>query len=713
MRRSPDAYKGTIYDILIESLLIIVLIFTPLAYGAVGSWSIAILEITAALMAVLLIFKSESIRSLPIYIIVFLILYASLHLFVISIYPWATKTELLKIIAYAIIFFVTLNTIKAKLQITRVLLAIIIMGFLMSILSLMRHFGVKIPGGFVNPDHFSAYLGMIIPLSLGFLLVPSFNTEQQHTNDERRPMIAGHRPLLFFFALVMSTALFFTMSRGGMFSFIAALLFIASLVSTRRSIKNKGWIILAIAVFIILIIAWLGATPIVERILSVKAEIASRYFGGRLPIWQGTIGIINDNFIFGTGLGTFNYIFPKYQPLEIINKHYTYAHSDVLELLSETGIIGFSLAVICGLWSVVYLFRRFNERHDPWVVGMSLCAFGSLTAIFLHSFTDFNLHIPANAVLLAVILALFVSILKAEKRWPGIASGGRIMGYPVAVLAAGLLVVYMVAVIRPAIGLDPSNAEYHYKLGRLYGKSGKYDLQLAEYQEAVRLNPTNSQYHQSLAWAYGLKSEYMDLAHNEFQKAIQYEPNFYYCYYIYANWLLNYPRNENIGKGFELYKKAIQLNPQLTKEVLTKYGHDHNDYEKLVDILPGIKASDAECFKFINKKMGLKYAISFAERFLKTYSQNAEIHFWIAHDSFYDGSYPWDFTERHYSIAFDNDSRNGFYRLYHGVHLFFKGQYGNALKDLEMSLTMTLYPNDAEKAIEYIAKCKDALSKRT
>jgi O-antigen ligase len=190
--------------------------------------------------------------------------------------------------------------------------------------------------------------------------------------------------------------------------------------------KNKKWLVLAIAVFIVLIIVWLGATPVIERILSFKAEITSRYFGGRMPIWVGTISIIKDNFIFGTGLGTFNHIFQKYQSVAIVAKHYTYAHSDFLELLSEVGIVGFALSVACGLWSAVYFSRRYIRRHDPWVTGMSICVFGSLASIFIHSFTDFNLHIPANAALLSVILALFVSILNITNETPSLrAAEGR------------------------------------------------------------------------------------------------------------------------------------------------------------------------------------------------------------------------------------------------------------------------------------------------
>jgi len=609
------------YNTLIESLLVLLLVFTPLAYAAVHPWSIAIFEVAAALMGLFWVLKmlsrnkSEFIGSPILALFIILIGYAALQLFFslptahhlrpTTIYSWATKTELLKLIAYLLIFLVTLNTIRTKAQIKRVMLAIITIGFLMSIFFLMRYFGAPAPTGFINSDHFSAYLGMIIPLSLGLLLIENTSV----------------RPLLFFTILVMGGALFFTMSRGGMFSFIAALLFIALLASTRRSMKNKGWLILAISVFIVLIIAWLGATPVVERILSFKAEIASRYFGGRLPIWQGTIGIIKDNPIFGTGLGTFNYIFPKYQPAGIMWKHYTYAHSDFLELLSEIGIIGFALFVVCGLWSVVYLSRRYIQRHDPWVVGISLCVFGSLTAIFIYSFTDFNLHIPANAILLSIILALFVSTLNTTNEADACPVeyrrdlyGEAISHYLAAILAVTLLIVYTVAVVRPAladhyankigtvpenkigtvpagdcpyfraINLDPSNAEYHYKFSRLYGKSGTYDLQLAEYQAAVRLNPTNSQYHQSLAWACGqlhnlfrsknmpIADQYKQNTEQEFQTAISLEPNNAYRHRAFAIWLLDCQEQESIARGVKEYKTAIALNPDLAKEFLEKYG---------------------------------------------------------------------------------------------------------------------------------------------
>ncbi|PYT65070.1 MAG: hypothetical protein DMG42_33140 [Acidobacteria bacterium] len=46
---------------------------------------------------------------------------------------------------------------------------------------------------------------------------------------------------------------------------------------------------------------------------------------------------------------------------------------------------------------------RAGREHDK---AISLACLGSITAILLHSLADFNLYIPANALVFAVVLAL-------------------------------------------------------------------------------------------------------------------------------------------------------------------------------------------------------------------------------------------------------------------------------------------------------------------
>ncbi len=200
-------------NIFIEASLIFIIIFTPLAYGAVEPWSIAVFEVTAGILAVFFILKTfksgkfEYIKNpLNPFIIAFLA-YVFLQFLLpapstrsiftgSSIYKHATKTEFLKIISYSLVFFVTLNTIKTRRRITRILSVIIAVGFLVSVFHLMRYFGVEAPRSLINRNHFSAYLAMIIPLSLGLLFTPrnAIGSKLQAPRSTPNAFLRDHSP---------------------------------------------------------------------------------------------------------------------------------------------------------------------------------------------------------------------------------------------------------------------------------------------------------------------------------------------------------------------------------------------------------------------------------------------------------------------------------------------------------------------------------------
>ncbi len=635
--------QRTISGRLIEYCLIFLLIFTPFAYGAVEPWSVAVFEVVSVLMLLLWVFKMiangrfEIDRNPVISFAILFIVYVSMQLIFSfiphpsslillpgSVYPWATRTELLKIISYAVIFLVAVHTIKTRQQINRILSIIIAVGFLMAIFFLMRYFGAEAPRGIINPDHYAGYLGMIIPLAFGFLLI-------RHQGYVPLDMAYARQFLFFFCAIVMSAALFFTMSRGGMFSFIASLSCMSVLLFTRKSIKRKRWILSIAVVFVVSAVAWIGATPVLERIMSIKVEITSLYFGGRLPVWNGTLEIVKDYPVFGTGLGTFSYIFPKYQ-MERLPHIFMYAHNDFLELLSEIGVAGFSLFVISGLWFAAGLLSRFYKRNDLYITGLCIGILGSLTSILVHSFADFNLHIPATAILTVIILSLLLSLLNykhyVQRRTYEFGHKRLIHYAPILLLA----VIFVAAVIRPALAdyyalntkneirnmemavrLDPANALYHYQLGKLYLKRhtvGDTEYALGKFRKAVELNPTNSKYHQSLAWTYGQLAgllrasvnRYTDSAHMHFQKAISLDPNNPYRYRAYAIWLFNRLTEADIKKGVSEYRRAVALEARLSDEALEAYYRITGDYDSLSDIVPDTAEGRFALRNYFNKK---------------------------------------------------------------------------------------------------------------
>ena len=99
---------------------------------------------------------------------------------------------------------------------------------------------------------------------------------------------------------------------------------------------------------------------------------------------------------FGVGLGSFETAYPRFEsfPTDYTIDH---AHNDYAEFLAEAGAAG-GLLLLLGLWAFLrYAWRNLRvpaaSPHDWLRLGATIACGGLL----LHSFSDFNLHIPANA----------------------------------------------------------------------------------------------------------------------------------------------------------------------------------------------------------------------------------------------------------------------------------------------------------------------------
>jgi O-antigen ligase len=118
--------------------------------------------------------------------------------------------------------------------------------------------------------------------------------------------------------------------------------------------------------------------------------------------------MVRDRPVLGWGLGTFLIAYPQYRSFStdlVVNQ----AHNDYVQVLVETGILGFA----CVAWFIVNLYRislRNWRAHSRVATVSVLGALVGCTGILIHSLSDFNLHIPANAAMFFVLC--------------GIASGG-------------------------------------------------------------------------------------------------------------------------------------------------------------------------------------------------------------------------------------------------------------------------------------------------
>lgn len=145
--------------------------------------------------------------------------------------------------------------------------------------------------------------------------------------------------------------------------------------------------------------------------------------------------------LLGTGLGSYRGLYPLLLPE--LPVHWAFAHDDVDQWLAETGLVGLAAGIgLC--FAIGIAWWRWRKRVAPEDWGMTAGVFAALAALAMHSFFDWNLHLPANAFLAAVLVGLALSAV------PGVATGngagrGTTAGGRFGTILAGLLCLATVA----------------------------------------------------------------------------------------------------------------------------------------------------------------------------------------------------------------------------------------------------------------------------
>ncbi len=394
-----------------------VLLLAPLAFGAVEPWAIFALEACAA--TVLLAWglrqflnRQLDIISNPLYLpmAAFFALTLAQWLTGAAAYRHATYTQMLLYASYGMLAFVASQSFRRSSQFDWVVKAVVIYGGLLASFAVLQGIapngklywiwpaeqGGAIYGPYVNHNHYAGLMEMLTPFPL-VLAATRFS-------DGSRKMF------VMAVAALMAGSIFLSGSRGGMLALMAEIIVLAVLVL--RSQKGNWKQPLLLGGFLILVIGflvWLGGNELTRRLASIQTEMQVELTGGtRVTIDRDCLHMLVKRPILGWGLGTFPTVYPGFRSFYstfFVNE----AHNDYLQLLVETGLAGFAIAV----WFLVLVFRRATAKLKDWHQTTSgaitvACLLGCV-GILVHSFLDFNLQIPANAALFYVLCAIAAS----------------------------------------------------------------------------------------------------------------------------------------------------------------------------------------------------------------------------------------------------------------------------------------------------------------
>lgn len=329
----------------------------------------------------------------------------------ITVYPTATRDYILLICAYIVIFLIVRQLTGAfSDRLWILILPLLLIGVWETVVALIQAAaGTIVAGNYVNRNHFSGLLEMLLPFAAVWPLAhfrTGYERRELSTADGLKIGIAWTLAALFLIVVILSQ------SRMGFITCMFALLVAGVLVvlTKRHALPNRRSVYLllgGVAIVIGLALVTLPTGELIQRFGDATVSIrkdgtpeASRY-----AMWRETIQLIKTYPWLGCGVGGY---FAAYTPFKHTDPQFTVdrAHNDYLQILAEFGIpTGLVVFVLAGftLWNSIR--RAFAaKRADSWVLAIASTA--SLAAIALHSTVDFNLYIPANAMVLCWVAAL-------------------------------------------------------------------------------------------------------------------------------------------------------------------------------------------------------------------------------------------------------------------------------------------------------------------
>jgi len=459
----------------ILSITFFLIIFAPLAYGGVEFWARNVILSSIALMLCAWLWRFVSLGrprlSFPPFFLaatLFLIL-TTLQLIPIprswrelgsaedflksgranrvhlTASPDKTAAGAVFIAACLTLCFVLLNTFPHRRWVKITLTVLITVGALEALYGLVEyltgrqhifwyqkiHYLDEVTGTYINHNHFAGLLGPLLLLAIGAFLVrlTRFVASKSYSfgEDGRSSWIKltatarllRHAPASLALLLVaiglMALALILSQSRGGLISCAIALCIQMVLLLNIRSRPSQMLHALGVLALMVAILAVILAPRVLSRFSYTQRDAPERF-----ELWQDSAKIVRDYPLLGTGLGTYREVLPNYRPQKdfffvagipqpaAIN----YAHNDYLQLLTECGLVGFALMTWALVATLRHLFSQFGKQRDWEVAAMGSSLLAGVIAFLLHSVVDFNMHIPANALMFCLLVSIALALAK-------------------------------------------------------------------------------------------------------------------------------------------------------------------------------------------------------------------------------------------------------------------------------------------------------------
>lgn len=352
----------------------------------------------------------------------------------ISVNPHATLISVTRLLTYCAVFLCAFVLARDQDNARLMLRAFVVFACLYAIYGLFRYStasgkifwfdeapSTSLSSTFINRNSAATYFGLASCASLALLLrrvrhllakLEGYRTPRMMIEALSHDFAGMLGVEIVGFVLLLTTVLL-TQSRAGVVSTLFALVLGLVLSLLRMWTSKSGP--MTVITFAAIVVAFyavfeMSGARVTERLIGTQIETE-----GRVGLLKDTLSALSDNALLGTGLGTFQDIYPLYRTeTDAAGLVWDKAHNDYLE-----GLLGLGLPAGAALLLGILLltlkclrgtFERRRGSHFP------LIGFIASIVIGVHAFFDFSLQIQAVAISFALLLAIGTRQAVSDRR---------------------------------------------------------------------------------------------------------------------------------------------------------------------------------------------------------------------------------------------------------------------------------------------------------
>lgn len=588
----------------IAGLVLAILVFSPLAFGAVRSSEFVVVQwlVVVALVLWWARFWLNPEHRLfwpPMNWGILAFLGYAVGRYATAEVEYVARQELLQVLVYGFFYFVVLHNLYRQRYNQVISLTVVFLGLALAMVAFHQFltsadhiWGASKPlmyrkrgsATFINPNHLGGYLEMVLPLALTYTLTSRLKPLGK--------VLVGYAALGIFVGLVT------TVSRGAWLACGVSLVLLVAWMLGQRGFRLQAVLIAAVLVIMgTLFLSKARFSP--SRTDALAAATSAEDV--RWQIWKPAWKMWQERPWLGWGPGHFDVHYFKYRPAVFdLQFRPIRVHNDYLNVLVDWGVVGLGLGLaVLGLFGLDLARSWKHVQRRPSDLGVkrsnraSLVLGGALglLAILIHSWMDFNLHVPANALLATALLALVSSHFRfaTDRYWVPVGWGLRGLISVVLWVAVGFLMLHALqttwecrwlaraaragtvqgrlGALRQAFAIEPRNPRTAYQIGEILREQSFQGLtghqRLAEaaiewYKHSIAANPHDPLPRVGLGRCLDWLGRH-DEAEAAFKGALEVDPNGYYTW-AYMGW--HYVQVHDYDQARWWLERSLHLYPR-------------------------------------------------------------------------------------------------------------------------------------------------------